>query len=1265
MELNKTPLIESVFAGRGEVATQMRSLDWSTTALGPVEQWPQALRTALRIVLGSGYPMTICWGPDFALLYNDAIRPVLGTKHPWALGRFGREVYPEAWDFIGQLYEAVLTRGQEASFLADLLVPIIRNNYLEETYFAFSCSPIPDDNGQVGGVLTALLETTDRVLEDRRRHVLRDLASRTVGARNEEEVWHISAETLGQDRLSLPFTFLYEYRPSERQAYLTGVGVETDDVLHPPVIDCHGENLWRFDPALGRDGVVIELGDRASRVTVPNWPVPPKEASVLPIRLGEYGEALGFLVVGIHPGRAFDDAYRQFVHRITEQITIGLTSARAYTQERQRAEALAEIDRAKTTFFGNVSHEFRTPLALMLGPLEEVLLEARDRLGPESHEQLVVVRRNGLRLLKLVNTLLDFSRIEAGRVQATYQLTDLASFTAEVASAFDSAMDNAGLRFSVECQPIAEPVYVDRDMWEKVVLNLLSNALKFTFEGEVALTLKNVDGVVELQVRDTGVGIPEEHLQRVFERFHRIEGVHARTYEGTGIGLALVQELVKLHGGSVRVESALGQGSTFTVTIASGKAHLPAERIQAAEVFASTKIRAEAYVEEAQQWLGDESGAAVDVAMLGKLPLLTSSPEPTRTAKRELILLADDNTDMRRYLLRLLGDRYEVHAVADGSQALEATRQLRPALVLADIMMPRLDGFGVLRAIRDDSALASTPVILLSARAGEESRVEGLQADADDYLVKPFSARELLARVATHVKMANLRRETAEREERLRSEAVLEREKLRASEERLLETSRLYRQLEDRERKIRRLVDANILGITSWNVEGAILAPNEAFLRMVQYDNEDVAAGRMRWRDMIPENWRERADRALEEVTQTGTVQPFESEFIRKDGSRVPVLIGATLFQAGGNEGVAFVLDLSEQKRAEAEIRALKDQLYKENLALRDEVERTSMFDEIVGASNPLKVVLSRIAKVAPTDSTVLITGETGTGKELVARAIHRKSARAERAFVSVNCAAIPRDLIPSELFGHEKGAFTGATQRRLGRFELADGGTIFLDEVGELLPDTQVALLRVLQERELERVGGRQPIHVNVRVITATNRDLEAGVANGTFRQDLFYRLNVFPIEVPPLRERKTDLLLLVEYFVQRYGAKAGKDIRSIDKKTLDLFQSYDWPGNIRELQNVIERSVILSSGGVFSVDELWLSKRSVPLAPPVKASPLANNRVEPLSERESIETALAATRGRVAGPSGAAAKLGIPPSTLEARIKALKINKLQFKFR
>jgi PAS domain S-box-containing protein len=450
-----------------------------------------------------------------------------------------------------------------------------------------------------------------------------------------------------------------------------------------------------------------------------------------------------------------------------------------------------------------------------------------------------------------------------------------------------------------------------------------------------------------------------------------------------------------------------------------------------------------------------------------------------------------------------------------------------------------------------------------------------------------------------------------------------------------------------------------------WNLDGRILEANDAFLGMLQYGREDFVADGVHWTDLTPAEWRQQDERAIVDLKATGKVQPYEKEFFRKDGTRVPVLTGGALIDSTTNDGVAFALDLSEQKRAEAEIRALKDQLYRENLALRDEVEQTSMFDEIVGASNPLKVVLSRIAKVAPTDSTVFITGETGTGKELVARAIHRKSARAERAFVSVNCAAIPRDLIPSELFGHEKGAFTGATQRRLGRFELADGGTIFLDEVGELLPDTQVALLRVLQERELERVGGGQPIRIDVRVITATNRDLEAGVANGTFRQDLFYRLNVFPIEVPPLRERKDDLLLLVKYFVQRYGVKAGKEIRSIDKKTLDMLQSYDWPGNIRELQNVIERSVILSSGDVFSVDELWLSKKSVSPVPRVKASPLAKGRVESLSEREIIETALAETRGRVSGPAGAAAKLGIPATTLESRIRALKIDKLQFKFR
>jgi formate hydrogenlyase transcriptional activator len=359
-------------------------------------------------------------------------------------------------------------------------------------------------------------------------------------------------------------------------------------------------------------------------------------------------------------------------------------------------------------------------------------------------------------------------------------------------------------------------------------------------------------------------------------------------------------------------------------------------------------------------------------------------------------------------------------------------------------------------------------------------------------------------------------------------------------------------------------------------------------------------------------------------------------------------------------------IEIDDRKRAEDalrrsfdEIKALKDQLYKENLALKEEIDQASMFEEIVGSSAPLRRVLVQVAKVAPTDSTVLITGETGTGKELVARAIHKRSHRAARAFVSVNCAAIPPSLVASELFGSEKGAFTGATQRRLGRFELADGGTLFLDEVGELPQETQVALLRVLQERAFERVGGSHPIAVNVRVLAATNRDLHAAVKDGTFRQDLFYRLNVFPIHVPPLRDRVDDISLLVEYLTGRYASKAGKKIKSVKKKTLELFQEYDWPGNIRELQNVVERAVILCDGNTLEVDETWLQRES----PKPGVTTRGLGRVNVNQEKELIESALTESGGRVSGPLGAAAKLGIPRSTLESRIRALHINKHRFK--
>jgi formate hydrogenlyase transcriptional activator len=437
--------------------------------------------------------------------------------------------------------------------------------------------------------------------------------------------------------------------------------------------------------------------------------------------------------------------------------------------------------------------------------------------------------------------------------------------------------------------------------------------------------------------------------------------------------------------------------------------------------------------------------------------------------------------------------------------------------------------------------------------------------------------------------------------------------------------------------------------------DGRISYANEVMLQYTGLTLEDVRAEDFRSRVFHPddvERVREERQNALSRSV------PFENEqrMLGKDGKYCWFFFRYNpLHDAEGRvvRWYASGTDVEDRKQAE-------ERLQHENVVLREEIDKTSMFEEIVGTSAALQTVLSRVSKVAPTDSTVLITGETGTGKELVARAIHRRSHRSSRAFVSVNCAGIPRDLIASELFGHEKGAFTGATQQRLGRFELAGGGTIFLDEVGELPAETQIALLRVLQEHEFERVGGTRPIHADVRVIAATNRDLRAAIAAGAFRDDLFYRLNVFPIEMPPLRERKQDIPLLVEYFIDRFARKAGKSIRRINKETLDLLQSYPWPGNIRELQNVIERSVIVCETEIFSVDQSWLSRQ--PLATEPKSS---LDLIEKLAaqEKEIIEAALRECGGRVFGPSGAAVRLGMPRSTLESKIRSLKINKNRFK--
>ena len=488
------------------------------------------------------------------------------------------------------------------------------------------------------------------------------------------------------------------------------------------------------------------------------WPEAPDQLAVVPIKSNVANRRAGVLVAGISAYIRPDALYVSFLELIASQVASAVNNARAYEEERRRAEALAQLDRAKTTFFSNVSHEFRTPLTLMLGPLADAL--SATGVPPAVMTQLDVAHRNAQRLLKLVNSLLDFARIEARRAEAAYAPVDLAALTRDLASSFRSAMERAGLAYRVDCEKLGEPVYVDHTMWEKVVLNLLSNAFKFTFDGEVRVTLRRSGDNAVFEVTDTGVGVPAHELPKLFDRFHRVEGARSRTHEGSGIGLALVQEIVHLHGGTIEADSEPGVGSTFRVALPFGTAHIPPGYVRAPDDTPSTLSGAKAYVDEALRWLPGEDARPAAPAW-GEDPAASASEIDGRFARTygSRILLADDNADMRAYLRDLLGPHYRVELVRDGEDALACARDNRPDLLLADVMMPRLDGFGLIGRMRDDASLRDIPVILISARAGEESRIEGLAAGADDYIVKPFYARELLTRVGSLLELAHLRRE--------------------------------------------------------------------------------------------------------------------------------------------------------------------------------------------------------------------------------------------------------------------------------------------------------------------------------------------------------------------------------------------------------------------------------------------------------------------------------------------------------------------------
>ena len=796
-----------------KMARLIAEKDWTRTPVGASENWSPALRTIVSMLLANRFPLLLWWGPDYIQFYNDAYRPIPGAKHPNSLGQPARECWPEIWHILKPLIDTPF-HGGPPTWIEDFELEVHRSEFPEETHFTVAYSPVPDDTvpSGIGGVLATVHEITTKVIGERRLSLLRDLAARATEGRTAEEACSIAAEIFGQYPKDLPFLILYLVDYEHKHARLVGfAGVASKEggahPASPSSIDLSQGSADPWSPfanlAVRQNSIAVvdNLRSRLKDVPPGPWSDPPRMAIIVPIPAAKSGNVRGFLISGVSPRLEFDENYRTFLQLIAAQIATAISNAEAYEEERRRAEALAEIDRAKTVFFSNVSHEFRTPLTLMLAPLQDLLSKGSADLSATAQEQLELVNRNGARLLRLVNTLLDFSRIEAGRVQAVYEATDLAPFTAELASVFRSATEKAGLRLTVDCRDLGERVYVDRDMWEKIALNLISNAFKFTFDGEIAITMARVGDCAELRVRDTGVGIPSDAMPRLFERFHRTPNTRSRTHEGTGIGLALVQELVKLHGGSIKVESTVDQGTTFIVSVPFGHDHLPKDQVGASRTLSSTSVGAQPFLEEALRWLPDTSEIIRGSDEVDVLPV----PSPSASESRARILVADDNADMRQYLARLLAKDYMVETASDGKLALSKIREHRPDLVLSDIMMPEFDGFELLKQLRSDQATRGTPVILLSARAGEESRVEGLQAGADDYLVKPFSARELLARIGARLEIARLRRET---EAQLRADqAELERKveertrELSDAGQQLRELSARILQAQDEERR--------------------------------------------------------------------------------------------------------------------------------------------------------------------------------------------------------------------------------------------------------------------------------------------------------------------------------------------------------------------------------------------------------------------------------------------------------------------------------
>ena len=906
-ELRKLQAARQPFpTGDDETATLIRSMDWSSTPLGAIEGWSHSLRTTVDLCLASNFPICIIWGPAFTQIYNDRYRIVCGERHPQAMGMSFTQCWADAWPAIGQPFDTA--QDGVASFVENQRMFLFRNNYIEETFFTFSMSPIRDEHGAVGGLFHPVTETTLSILSERRTREVLSLTARLGDAVSVAEIYQISLDTLQDFDLDLPFVLLYRLDLEARCYRLVGAaGMATQTPLNPAMLSLDDTAVWPVAKLIQQVAPMQVSGIRALLGTTPCGPYEetPEVAYAIPIWQAGTDFPVALCMAGASSRTPLTAAYCGFYELLAAAFQAALARATAAEGERKRIDLLASIARAKTVFFTNVSHEFRTPLTLILGPLADAL--AVDHLPPAQTERLEIANRNAKRLLKLVNSLLDFARMDAVRSDARFVPTDLSTLTAELASNFRSACEQAGVTLTVSCPPLREPVYVDRDMWETIVLNLLSNAFKFTLHGGIQVRMHELAEGIDLEVADTGIGIPDADLPLIFDRFYRVETQAGRSIEGTGIGLALVRELAQLHGGSVAVTSALETGTTFHLKIPFGANHLPPLQVFAEATATPPSPQAQklqksqrllpfgAYPMEALQKNSVHRGHIDDEI----------EPDLAPHAGKQRILVADDNMDMRTYICRILeAGGYDVETVDNGAAALQSIRSgPLPQLVLSDVMMPKLDGFGLLKILRDDAATKGLIVILLSARAGEEARLEGLAAGADDYLVKPFGARELRARVDSAITLADHRAQAAVREQGLLMDIEIERGRLA---------------LRESQAHVVSLFEQTAAGIAELGLDGRIVHVNDRYCSILGRRREELI-GQHLYNFSKPVDLARNVE-LLHRTLTLGEAFEIDNCYQLPDGGEVWVSNAVSAIRSNGVEsiktGIAVVLDITDRKRA-------------------------------------------------------------------------------------------------------------------------------------------------------------------------------------------------------------------------------------------------------------------------------------------------------------------------------------------------------------